>query len=64
MYALDIARKTEGNIESVNDAEIIEGLLIEPKLDSFERALERSRTLEHLEWQISDVPWNVPTEGD
>jgi threonine synthase len=111
MYALDIARKTGGEIESVNDAEIIEGikllaetegiftetaggttvavlkklveagkidpeettvvyitgnglktqeavqgyvgqpLVIEPKLDSFERALERSRTLERLEWQ-------------
>ena len=111
MYALDIARKTNGNIESVTDAEIIEGmklleetegiftetaggttiavlkklveagkidpeettvayitgnglktqeavqgyvsepLLIEPKLDSFERALERSRTLDRLEWQ-------------
>jgi threonine synthase len=111
VYALDIARKTGGNIESVTDAEIIEGikllaetegiftetaggttiavlkklveagkidpeettvvyinrkglktqeavqgyigepLLIEPKLESFERALERSRTLERLEWQ-------------
>lgn len=111
VYALDIARKTGGNIESVTDKEIIEGikllaetegiftetaggttiavlkklvedkkidpdettvvyitgnglktqeavqgyigepLLIEPKLDSFERALERSRTLERLEWQ-------------
>jgi threonine synthase len=28
-----------------------EPLTIEPKLDSFERALERSRTLERLEWQ-------------
>ncbi len=28
-----------------------EPLLIEPKLESFERALERSRTLERLEWQ-------------
>jgi threonine synthase len=111
VYAVDIARKTNGNIESVNDAEIVAGiqllaetegiftetaggttiavlkklveagkidpegttvvyitgnglktqeavqgyvgepLTIEPKLDSFERALERSRTLERLEWQ-------------
>ncbi|PZD71888.1 Threonine synthase [Acaryochloris thomasi RCC1774] len=111
VYALDIARKTNGNIESVTDAEIIDGikllaetegiftetaggttvavlkklveagkidpdektvvyitgnglktqeavqgyvgepLTIEPKLDSFERALERSRTLERLDWQ-------------
>ena len=28
-----------------------EPLTIEPKLDSFERALERSRTLECLDWQ-------------
>jgi threonine synthase len=111
IYAVDIAKKTNGNIESVTDAEIIEGikllaetegiftetaggttiatlkklveagkinpdevtvvyitgnglktqeavqgyvgepLTIEPKLDSFERALERSRTLDRLEWQ-------------
>ena len=111
VYALDIARKTNGNIESVNDAEIIEGikllaetegiftetaggttvavlkklveagkidpeettvvyitgnglktqeavqshvgepLTIDANLDSFERALERSRTLDRLEWQ-------------
>lgn len=111
VYAVDIAKKTNGNIESVTDAEIIEGikllaetegiftetaggttiatlkklveagkinpdettvvyitgnglktqeavqgyvgepLTIEPKLDSFERALERSRTLDRLEWQ-------------
>lgn len=111
VYAVDIARKTNGNIESVNDQEIVEGikllaetegiftetaggttiatlkklveagkidpeettvvyitgnglktqeavqgyvgepLTIEPKLDSFERALERSRTLDRLEWQ-------------
>jgi threonine synthase len=111
VYALDVARKTGGQIESVTDAEIIEGikllaetegiftetaggttiavlkklvearkidpeettvvyitgnglktqeavqgyigepLTIEPRLDSFEAALERSRTLERLEWQ-------------
>ena len=111
IYALDIARKTGGAIESVTDAEIVEGmkllaetegiftetaggttiavlkklveagkidpeettvayitgnglktqeaiqgyigepLKIEAKLDSFERALERSRTLDRLEWQ-------------
>jgi threonine synthase len=111
VYALELAHKTNGNIESVTDAEIIEGIkllaetegiftetaggttvavlkklveagkidpdettvvyitgnglktqeavqgsisepfVIEAKLDSFERALERSRTLERLEWQ-------------
>ncbi len=111
VYALDIARKTQGNIEAVSDAEIVAGikllaetegiftetaggttiavlqklvaagkidpeektvvyitgnglktqeaiqgdvgepLTIEPKLDSFERALERSRTLERLDWE-------------
>ena len=111
VYALDIARKTGGNIDSVSDAEIIDGikllaetegiftetaggttiavlkklveagkidpdettvayitgnglktqeavqgyigepLTIEPKLDSFERALERAQTLDRLEWQ-------------
>jgi threonine synthase len=111
IYALEIAQKTNGNIESVTDAEIIEGmkllaetegiftetaggttiavlkklveagkinpdettvayitgnglktqeavqgyigepLTIEPKLDSFERALERAHTLDRLEWQ-------------
>jgi threonine synthase len=111
VYALDIARKTNGNIESVNDAEIVDAIkllaetegiftetaggttiavlkklveagkinpdettvvyitgnglktqeavqgcigepfAIEPKLDAFERALERSRTLGRLEWQ-------------
>ncbi|MEB3336811.1 MAG: threonine synthase [Leptolyngbyaceae bacterium] len=111
VYAIDVAKKTNGNIESVSDPEIIEGikllaetegiftetaggttvavlkklveagkinpdettvvyitgnglktqeavqgyisepLTIEPKLESFERALERSRTLERLEWQ-------------
>ncbi len=115
VYALEIARKTGGNIESVNDAEIIEAikllaetegiftetaggttiavlkklveagkidpeettvayitgnglktqeavqeyagqpLTIEAKLDSFERALERSRTLERLDWQQVSV---------
>lgn len=111
IYAIEVAKKTNGNIESVTDAEIIEGmkllaetegiftetaggttvavlkklveagkidpdettvvyitgnglktqeaiqgyigepLTIEAKLDSFERALERSRTLDRLEWQ-------------
>jgi threonine synthase len=111
VYAVEIANKTNGNIESVSDPEIIEGikllaetegiftetaggttvavlkklveagkidpdettvvyitgnglktqeaiqgyigepLTIEPKLESFERALERSRTLDRLEWQ-------------
>lgn len=111
VYAVEIAQKTNGNIESVNDSEIIEGIkllaetegiftetaggttvavlkklveagkidpdettvvyitgnglktqeavqgyigepwTIEAKLDSFERALERSRTAERLEWQ-------------
>lgn len=111
VYAVDIARKTNGTIESVSDAEIIAGmkllaetegiftetaggttvavlqklveagkidpeektviyitgnglktqeavqgyigepLTIDAKLDSFERALERSHTLDRLEWQ-------------
>jgi threonine synthase len=111
IYALELARKTNGNIESVSDAEIIEGMkllaetegiftetaggttvavlkklieagkihpdettvvyitgnglktqesvqgyinepfAIEAKLDSFERALERSQTLNRLDWQ-------------
>ena len=115
MYALEIARKTNGNIESVSDTEIIEGMkllaetegiftetaggttiavlkklveagkinpdettvvyitgnglktqeavqgyigepiTLEPKLDAFERALERARTLERLEWQQASV---------
>ena len=114
-YALEVARKTNGNIESVTDAEIVEGMkllaetegiftetaggttiavlkklveagkinpdektvvyitgnglktqeavqgyigepfVIEPKLESFERALERSRTLERLDWQQTNV---------
>jgi threonine synthase len=111
VYALEVARKTNGNIEEVNDAEIVEGIkllaetegiftetaggttiavlkklveagkinpdettvvyitgnglktqeavqdcagqpfTIEPKLEAFERALERSQTLGRLEWQ-------------
>jgi threonine synthase len=111
VYAIEVAQKTNGQIEAVNDTEIIEGikllaetegiftetaggttiavlkklvesgkidpdevtvayitgnglktqeavhgyigepLMIEPKLDAFERALERSRTLDRLEWQ-------------
>ncbi len=111
VYALDIARKTGGQIESVNDTEIVEGmkllaetegiftetaggttiavlkklaeagkidpeettvayitgnglktqeavreaigepLTIDANLSAFERALERSRTLDRLEWQ-------------
>lgn len=111
VYAVDLARKTNGNIESVTDPEIIDAIkllaetegiftetaggttiatlkklveagkinpdettvvyitgnglktqeavqgyigepfTIEPKLDSFERALERSKTLDRLEWQ-------------
>ena len=115
IYALDIARKTNGNIEDVTDAEIVDGikllaetegiftetaggttiavlqklveagkidpdettvayitgnglktqeavqgyigepLTIDPKLESFERALERARTLERLDWQQTSV---------
>jgi len=115
VYAIDIANKTNGNIESVTDAEIIAGikllaetegiftetaggttvavlkklveagkidpdektvvyitgnglktqeavqgyvgqpLTIEPKLGSFERALERSRMLDRLDWQAVSV---------
>ena len=115
IYALDIARKTNGNIEDVTDVEIIDGmkllaetegiftetaggttiavlkklveagkinpdettvayitgnglktqeavqgyigepLTIDPKLESFERALERARTLERLDWQQTSV---------
>lgn len=111
MYALDIARQTNGHIEDVTDAEVVEGmkllaetegiftetaggttiavlkklveagkidpeettvayitgnglktqesvegyigepLAIDPNLDSFERAWQRSRTLDRLEWQ-------------
>ena len=115
VYALDLAKKTKGNIESVTDQEIVDGikllaetegiftetaggttiavlkklveagkidsdettvvyitgnglktqeavqnyvgqpLTIEPKLESFERALERAHTLERLEWQQASV---------
>ncbi len=111
VYALEVARKTNGNIEEVTDAEIIEGmkllaetegiftetaggttiavlkklveagkinpdettvvyitgnglktqeaiqgnvgepLTIEPKLEAFERALERAQTLNRLDWE-------------
>lgn len=111
IYALETARKTNGHIEAVTDAEIVEGmkllaetegiftetaggttiavlkklaetgkispsettvayitgnglktqeavqgyigepLTIDPKLENFERALERARTLERLDWQ-------------
>ncbi len=115
IYAIEVANKTNGSIESVNDQEIIDGikllaetegiftetaggttiatlkklveagkispdettvvyitgnglktqeavqgyigepLTIEPKLEAFERALERSRTLDRLEWQQVSV---------
>ena len=115
IYAIEVAKKTNGSIESVNDQEIIDGikllaetegiftetaggttiatlkklveagkispdettvvyitgnglktqeavqgyigepLTIEPKLEAFERALERSRTLDRLEWQQVSV---------
>ena len=115
IYAIEVAKKTNGSIESVNDQEIIDGikllaetegiftetaggttiatlkklveagkispdettvvyitgnglktqeavqgyigepLTIEPKLEAFERALERSRTLDRLEWQQASV---------
>ena len=115
IYAIEVANKTNGSIESVNDQEIIEGikllaetegiftetaggttiatlkklveagkispdettvvyitgnglktqeavqgyvgepLTIEPKLEAFERALERSRMLDRLEWQQASV---------
>ena len=32
-----------------------EPLTIDPKLESFERALERARTLERLDWQQTSV---------
>ena len=111
IYALELARKTNGNIEAATDPEIIEGikllaetegiftetaggttiavlkklaesgrigadevtvayitgnglktqeaiqshvghpLVISPKLESFEQALERARTLDRLDWQ-------------
>ncbi|MEB3887117.1 threonine synthase [Lyngbya sp. CCY1209] len=111
VYAVELAKKTGGHVESVNDAEVIEGikllaetegiftetaggttiavlkklveagkidpdettvvyitgnglktqeavhgyigepLTIDPKLDSFEVAIERARTLDRLEWQ-------------
>jgi threonine synthase len=37
-------------VEAVQDS-VGQTMIIEPKLEAFERALERARTLDRLEWQ-------------
>jgi len=47
VYITGNGLKTQESVQGY----IGEPLIIEPKLESFERALERSRILERLEWQ-------------